>query len=159
MRSQSRMDVEWRYRPEHDLKRLPVPEYCPRPFRNSRPSRFQRLRLLLRLSVLDRTCPGTTSSQAETSSLLAPNASVARKCRSSPRTTSSQTQTSSLLAPNASVARKCRSSPRTTSSQTETSSLLGQRRSSPGSCGRRNQCLKWWTGQTEMARMSTTFPN
>ena len=37
-------------------------------------------------------------------SLLVPNVSVARQCRSSPRTTSSQTETSSLLVPNASIA-------------------------------------------------------
>ena len=42
-------------------------------------------------------------------SLLAPNASVARKCGTR-RPTSSQAETSSLLAPNASVARRCCSS-------------------------------------------------
>ena len=44
------------------------------------------------------------SSQTETSSLLAPNASVARKCCSSPRSTSSQTETPSLSALNVSTA-------------------------------------------------------
>ena len=42
--------------------------------------------------------------------LLAPNASVARKCCSGPRPTSTQTETSSMSVPNASVAGKCCSS-------------------------------------------------
>ena len=41
-------------------------------------------------------------------SLLVPNASVARQCRSSPRTTTSQMETSSLLASNASVPTQAR---------------------------------------------------
>lgn len=52
---------------------------------------IQRLRLLLRLSVLDRTYPRPTSSQTVTSSLSALNASATRKCSSCRRLVSSQT--------------------------------------------------------------------
>ena len=45
----------------------------------------ERLRILLRLSVLDRASPRPASSQTETASLLEPKASVVRKCCSSPK--------------------------------------------------------------------------
>ena len=47
------------------------------------------------------TCMPGYSTEAKTSSLLVPNASVARQCRSNPKTTSSQTEKSLLLVPNA----------------------------------------------------------